>query len=176
MIGICICTDVVCTFREAEPWRNILMPWSKSCLILQVFNSKGKDFLQYPPIYSWNLIRMLKHVTHSLFIFREFTCTLKRLDICSREEQVIFFSSLLFLFIKVFFAFSQKNMFEKSHKTCHVTQIWTKIYNTKWFMHYDDICFNTLLNFWYTFKGSGYIYECIYVHTYIHRYMHIIPI
>ena len=34
---------------------------------------------------------MLKHVTHSLFIFREFTCTLKRLNICSREEQVIFF-------------------------------------------------------------------------------------
>lgn len=105
--------QMLCTFREAEPWRNILMPWSKSCLILQVFNSKGKDFLQYPPIYSWNLIRMLKHVTHSLFIFREFTCTLKRLNICSREEQVIYFKPFI-LFHKSLLHFPRK-ICSKSH-------------------------------------------------------------
>ena len=56
---------------------------------------------------------MLKHVTHSLFIFREFTCTLKRLNICSREEQVIYFKPFI-LFHKSLLHFPRK-ICSKSH-------------------------------------------------------------
>ena len=39
-------------------------------------------------------------------------------------------------------------------------------------MHYDDICFNTLLNFWYTFKGSGNnINTYMSVYTFIRIYI-----
>ena len=127
--------QMLCTFREAEPWRNILMPWSKSCLILQVFNSKGKDFLQYPPIYSWNLIRMLKHVTHSLFIFREFTCTLKRLNICSREEQVIFFKPSILFLLHFSWKICSKSHIKHVMSPRYVQRFTTKtIYALLWYM------------------------------------------